>query len=472
MKKNLKLTALAGTFLLLNGCSQTQLDLSSKIDIPTAFSQQQAGQSQQNIQQWWQNWQDPQLNRLIEQGLKHNLDLALAKARLAEAQAQSRMAKAELGTKVGITGSASTGYNNLNTGIINPNSSHSHALFGGLTASWEPDFFGQKRSDRDAAEAVALSEQQQVYAAQLLITAQIAESYFTIYAIEQQQSLLKQQINALQQLQRYLTGRFQAGQINAYEQQEVAKQISGAQAQQATLQAQRDSIQRQLATLTGQSPQHFRLQAQGNPLVNLPAIPTGQLPAEVLARRPDLSANAQQIQAAAAKLASAKADLLPRFDLQFLGQGGRIDVNNDLSYLSGIGSFLSLGIQLPLFTNGRIQANIDASDARLQQALIQYDKTLLTALAEVDNAYQQQYALRQQNQKLNQALQQAQQQSKDAKRLFQYGDQTFNNTISAQLSVLHYQQQLIQSQLETAKSLLGLYKALGGGWVEEGGNGG
>lgn len=472
MKKNLKLTALAGTFLLLNGCSQTQLELSSKIEIPTAFSQQQAGQSQQNIQQWWQNWQDPQLNRLIEQGLKHNLDLALAKARLAEAQAQSRMANAELGANVGLTGTAGIGYNNLDTGIINPDSNRSHALFGGLTASWEPDFFGQKRSDRDAAEAVALSYQQQVYAAQLLITAQIAESYFTIYAIEQQQSLLKQQINALQQLQRYLTGRFQAGQINAYEQQEVAKQISGAQAQQATLQAQRDSIQRQLATLTGQSPQHFRLTTQGNPLVNLPAIPTGQLPAEVLARRPDLSANAQQIQAAAAKLASAKADLLPRFDLQFLGQGGRIEVNNDLSYLSGIGSFLSLGIQLPLFTNGRIQANIDASDARLQQALIQYDKTLLTALAEVDNTYQQQYALRQQNQKLNQALQQAQQQSKDAKRLFQYGDQTFNNTISAQLSVLHYQQQLIQSQLETAKSLLGLYKALGGGWVEEGGNGG
>lgn len=470
MKKTMKFTVIATSVAILMACSQTQVQQQSQVKIPQQFEQtnNSSNFSQQNIQQWWQNWQDPVLNQLIAQALKQNLDIASAQARLQEALAISQAAQADLGPNVGLSGTAGAGVNDLNTGVINPSSSHIYGLMGGINASWELDFFGQKRSDRDAAQYSALAYQQQVYATQLLITGQVAQNYFAMYAVEQQQKAIQQQISTLQQLQNYLQARFNAGDVNAYDKQDIAKQISALQAKSATLQAQRDIKQRTIAVLLGQPPQNFKLQMQQtNPLTKVPNPPTGQTPSTVLERRPDIMARIAEVNAYTAKLASAKADLYPRFDLSFMGQGGRIELDNDLSYLSGVASFVSLGIQLPLFTNGRIQANIDAADARLKNALIQYDKTLLNALAEVDNAYQMQKSLNNQTALLQQAVKQAQTQASTARKLYQYGDKTFDSTLTAQLTVLDYQLQLIDAQLNQANNLISLYKALGGGWQQE-----
>ena len=134
------------------------------------------------------------------------------------------------------------------------------------------------------------------------------------------------------------------------------------------------------------------------------------------------------------------------------------------SDLKGFASLLSAGISVPIFTNGRIQANIDASDARLKNALLQYDKALLQALAEVDNRYQAQFALNRQTQLTQTAVNQAQQQAENAEKLFKYGEKTLDNALTAKLNALDYQQRLIQAKLNRANNLINLYKALGGGW--------
>ena len=125
---------------------------------------------------------------------------------------------------------------------------------------------------------------------------------------------------------------------------------------------------------------------------------------------------------------------------------------------------LSGGITLPIFTNGRIQANINAADARLKAALLQYDKALLQALADVDNSYQAQYELNNQLQLLQTASRQAQSHADNAEKLFRYDEQTLDNALSARLTALDYQQQVIQARLSVAQNLIGLYKSLGGGW--------
>ena len=111
-------------------------------------------------------------------------------------------------------------------------------------------------------------------------------------------------------------------------------------------------------------------------------------PLDVLTRRPDVRAAERQARAAAAKLASAKMDRLPRFDIQFAWNNGRIGLDNNLSSIAkSTGGLLSAGVTVPLFTAGRIRANIAAADARVKAAAAQYDNTLLTALSEVDSSY-------------------------------------------------------------------------------------
>lgn len=298
-----------------------------------------------------------------------------------------------------------------------------------------------------------------------MVSSEIAENYFRIHTIVQQQTILKQNIATLQELQRYIQGRFNAGQATGYEVTEIAAQVTALKAKQATLKSQVDEFQRNIAILVGTVPQGFEISKAVNPLTKIPASPSGQMPSSVIERRPDLRANARQIEARVAQLASAKADIYPRFDINFMGQGGYIKLNNDLSHISGLANILSVGVQLPIFTNGRIQANINAADARLKAAMIEYDKSLLNALSEVDTAYQYQFSLSKQNNLLQTSLRQAQKQAKDAQTLFKHGEKTLDVAIRARLTALDYQDQLVQSRLSQAISLLGLYKALGGGWM-------
>ena len=469
---------------LLSACQQTTVPLNSTINIPPAFDQIQAAQGSTEIAQWWQHWHDPVLSQLIEQGMANNHDVQIAVSRLEEARASSRLAWADLGVNVAATGSLG-----ITQGKIeNPLNSNSRALLahyppaaalsdskldignhysllGGISASWEPDVFGRKRSDADAARYAALGVQEQRYGAQLLIAGEIAQAYMQARAAQAREQSARNTIATLQRMLQYLKGRFQAGQVSAYEVNQAKIQLTAAQAKLSTIQAEYAVYVRHIAVLTGQVPQGFILpRSSTDVLARLPAAPSGQTPQGMLEHRPDVRALAMQVQARAAQFASAKADLLPRFTINFLGGSGRIEVNSD-SHLTGWSSLLSLGISVPIFTNGRIQANIAAADARLQTALLQYDQAILKALGEVDNAYQTEFALQQQQSHLSQSLQQATQHSRDTEKLFRYGNKTLDHALEARLQQEQIRESLIQSRLIRAQTLIRLYQALGGGWT-------
>ena len=461
----------------LAACQNTTVPLDGRIDVPQQFSQAEAARGSAEIARWWQNWQDPLLGSLIEQGLQQSHDVQIAVSRLNEARATSRMARADLGPQVGLSGSAGI----MRGEMDNPLGDNARALLGqfpqtadmaasrqmgGVSASWEPDIFGQKRSDADAAAYAALGVQEQLYGAQMLVAGDIADHYFSARAAQKRLQTASRNIAVMQRMAQYVQGRFQAGQATRYEVDEVQSRLAAVRAQQSTIQSEYDAAARAIAVLTGQTPQSFRLpESSVNVLAQQPAAPEGQTPQGMLERRPDIRAHAAQVNAYAAKLASAKADLLPRFTINFLGQGGRIEVDGD-SALKGWGSLLSVGIQMPIFTNGRIQANIAAADARLQTALLQYDQTVLRALGEVDNAYQAQAALERQNRLLADAQQQAARQAADAQKLFRHGNKTLDEALRAQLGEQEMADSLTRSQLARAQMTVNLYKALGGGWNE------
>lgn len=447
----------------LAACQNTTVPLDGRIDVPPQFSQAEAARGSVDIGHWWQSWHDPVLSALVEQGLQQSPDVQIAVSRLNEARATSRMARADLGPQAGLSGSAGIVRGNVD----NPLNDNTRAsLLGGASASWEPDIFGGKRSDADAAAYAALGVQEQLYGAQMLVAGDIADHYFSARAAQKRLQTASRNIAVMQRMAQYVQGRFQAGQATRYEVNEVQSRLAAVRAQQSTIQSEYDAAARAIAVLTGQTPQSFRLpESSVNVLAQQPAAPEGQTPQGMLERRPDIRAHAAQVNAYAAKLASAKADLLPRFTINFLGQGGRIEVDGD-SALKGWGSLLSVGIQMPIFTNGRIQANIAAADARLQTALLQYDQTVLRALGEVDNAYQAQAALERQNRLLADAQQQAARQAADAQKLFRHGNKTLDEALRAQLGEQEMADNLTRSQLARAQMTVNLYKALGGGWNE------
>lgn len=447
----------------LAACQNTTVPLDGRIDVPPQFSQAEAARGSVDIGHWWQSWHDPVLSALVEQGLQQSPDVQIAVSRLNEARATSRMARADLGPQAGLSGSAGIVRGNVD----NPLNDNTRAsLLGGASASWEPDIFGGKRSDADAAAYAALGVQEQLYGAQMLVAGDIADHYFSARAAQKRLQTASRNIAVMQRMAQYVQGRFQAGQATRYEVNEVQSRLAAVRAQQSTIQSEYDAAARAIAVLTGQTPQSFRLpESRVNVLAQQPAAPEGQTPQGMLERRPDIRAHAAQVNAYAAKLASAKADLLPRFTINFLGQGGRIEVDGD-SALKGWGSLLSVGIQMPIFTNGRIQANIAAADARLQTALLQYDQTVLRALGEVDNAYQAQAALERQNRLLADAQQQAARQAADAQKLFRHGNKTLDEALRAQLGEQEMADSLTRSQLARAQMTVNLYKALGGGWNE------
>ena len=455
--------------LLLTACT-TQIDRQSNITLPENFQHTGQADSAPNLTRWWQQWPDPQLGRLIEQGLQHNHSIAIARSRLEEARATARLAEADLLPSTGLAADAKGYRNHRRDPYLGNGGNLTSASF---RAAWEPDIFGQKRSDADAARAAALSSQEQLHGSRLLVSAQIAEHYLRAAHI-QQQALVSQQLSTLHELARYAAGRFNAGHATAHDTTAIAAQIQALQARQSTLQAHFDTQQRSIAVLIGQTPQTFRLDSdamrQAALLQHLPSPPQGIRPGSLLNQRPDLRARAAEIQARSTQLASAKADLLPRFDIQFLWQTGRIELNSDLAPFnrarSGNGGLFSIGVQLPLFTAGRIRANIQAADARLQTALLQYNQTLLQALADVDNAYQAQHALNTQQQELQQAKRTAQQQVRNDRQLFHYGRKTLDTVLQSQLSTHSFSQNLLDNQLASGLNLLNLYKAIDSGWQE------
>lgn len=466
------------TALLLCACRNTDIAADSGIRLPEQFGQNQAARGSADIGAWWRQWRDPVLDSLIERALAQNFDIKIAQSRLKEARAQARLAQADLGPAAGLSAQAAASRGRVDNPLDNPLrarlpqqaaddsfKTQSSLAAAGFSASWEPDIFGQKRSDADAARHAADGYREAVYGARLLAAADTADHYFQARAAQGRLKTAERSTAALQKLLRYVSARFAAGHVSAYEVEQTRAALASAQAKQSTIAAEYAAHVRAIAVLTGQVPQNFVLpDSSADVLADQPDAPSGQTPQGLLERRPDLRAAAAEVRAYTAKLASAKADLLPRFSIRFLGQSGRIDL--DSTDLKGWNSLVSVGIRLPLFTNGRISANIQAADARLQSALLRYDRTLLTALGEVDTAYQGQSALTRQNALLQTALGRSEQQAADAQRLFRYGNITLDSALKAELAAQEARENLIRSKLARAQAALGLYKSLGGGWSE------
>ena len=304
-----------------------------------------------------------------------------------------------------------------------------------------------------------------MYAARAAVAAQTALSYYDVLAAEEQTAVLNSSISNLEDTLRYVKGRFNSGEATAGDVQNTENMITDLKSRLSLLRAKSEAGIRGLAVLTGNKPQTFRLQELPKKMPDeLPPAPTGGQPGELMLRRPDIRAKDNEISARAALVASAKADLYPRFEIVFLGGLGRIEMNGRTDHISGWGSVLSGSLTVPVFTNGRIRANIGIKNAELEIALAEYQSLILNALKEVDDSYGNLHHLQEQKKFLEKGLQESRRLEKTSARLFEFGKNNFDSITSARNRSLEFENRLVENRLGRIKSLISLYKSLGGGW--------
>lgn len=466
--------------------------------VPDAFSApaaQASGGPQQDLGRWWRLWGDARMNALIERALAASPDIRAAQANLRAARALADVAESALyptAVTAAAAGAGTADWRNASAwrtlappySAALPSSADARGLAAGVGAVWEADVFGARRADASAAQAAAAIAQERLHGAHMLVAAEAASNWREALALAQRLSILDAATATAAQLHGYAQARLAAGQARAADVAAAQARLAGLQAARPALQALLLTRRQRLAALCGQPPGQpdaalaallpnvpnapnapaAAPEAAAPPEPSAPpAPPSGQLPSSVLARRPDVRARQQAVQARAAQLKSLKAELLPSFGIVFLGNEGRLDFSG-LPRASGAGGLIGLRVSLPLFTAGRLQAQARAGDARLHAAVAEYDRAVLDALQEVEAAYAARAALDARVENLRDARQSAARRASGLQALYQAGERQRDAPLQARLELAEADDALAQARMQQASASIRLYQALGGGW--------
>ena len=426
---------------------------------------------------WWSNYGDPELNRLINQALAHNLDLQSAAQRIAESRALAGESRSKLLPGINATSGAQRLRGGFSQGIARiPQSSgqvqsgsfvspfETGLLQGGLDMKWELDLFGSNRAGLAAARADVQATEQRRDDLALSISAEVARVYIQLRGYEERLAITRRTIDAQRQLLELTDQRVKAGLASQLDSERQRLLLTNTEATLPPLEADQERSRQRLAVLLGdEALVKAPLANPGKPLV-APLVKS-ELPSELLKRRPDVREAEAKLAAELARLKQSKTDLYPKINLNgLLGRQG----TSVSSLAFGGGNFFSLGpqLQLPIFSGGRIKSNIAAHQARVEQQKMAYRNELLVAFEEAANAITNLERQREREGKLADAAQAARTSLSLSRDLQQAGLNDFLAVLDSERSLLdaEFQQSLARTQVLVES--VSLYKALAGGWPQ------
>jgi NodT family efflux transporter outer membrane factor (OMF) lipoprotein len=327
---------------------------------------------------WWRAFHDPVLDGLIATADQRNLDVRLAAARVREARAQRGGARAELFPALSATGAITTGRQRGGDADEITTSAELAA-----EVSWEVDLFGRLRGAARAAAADVLAAAADRDAMRVSVIAEVATSYIELRLFQQQKEIAEKNVAAQEQTVRIARRRFEQGVTSRLDVSRTEAISAATRSQVAQADELAEAARHRLVLLLATTPQELALPASG-PIPQADPVTVLLTPTQVIAQRPDVRAAERRLVAAAARLDAAAALRWPRLTL-----GGLVGVGaDDLSGPSSSNVLWNLGASLlaPIFDFGRIRAQIDAADARQEQAYLAYERTARGALAEVQTA--------------------------------------------------------------------------------------
>ncbi|HET6525120.1 efflux transporter outer membrane subunit [Sphingopyxis sp.] len=461
---------------LLGGCAVGPSYVAPEMAVPAAFMGSPAVEAatsdaaKVDLVNWWRSFNDPLLARLVERALAQNLDLQQASARVIQARAALRHAKADLLPSGQISGQASENYQSLDT----PQGRIASAFPGfereaqsyeiNLGASWEVDIFGGKDAARDAARAEWQASAAGAAAARLSVAAQTADTYVAIRSLQARLDVARDQSQIQQQLVDLIALQYRKGVAAELQLRQAEGALAAVKAGIPELEQNLDAAMNALDVLLGLQPGSTRPElAAAAPIPDVPAVSGAGGPAALLRRRPDIIAAESTLAASNARIGVAIAEYYPKFSLSGLlgtatmGVGGLF--GGDATQASGI-----LGLRWRLFDFGRIDAEIAAARGRNAEALAAYRLTVLRASEDVENAFSALVKQQARAQILGQGVASLARARASSLAAYKGGVSSLLDVLDADQRFLASRDAEIQSKAAAARAAIASFRALGGGW--------
>lgn len=469
------LTIGAALAFLLASCTVGQEYQTPPAGLPAAWHGSVEGEqgiaSNVDLGQWWTSFNDPFLSRLIAEAMSANLDLRQATGRLREARARLQGVNASLAPTVDAHAKAMHQRTSKNFSLLTqrPGTELEGDFFdAGFDASWELDLFGGVRRNLEAAEADAQAAEEGRRDVLVSLLAEVGRTYVQLRSLQERLGLAHDNLIAQTETLHLAQVRFAAGLTTDLDVAQAEALAASTRALIPALEAQAEQSMYRLSLLIGREPTALLAElGEPRPVPKQKAmagVPLG-LPADLLQQRPDIRASERQLAAAVARQGMAEADLFPRFFLT--GSTGLQSIESDIFFTSA-SRFYSIGpsIRWPVLDFGRIRANIAAQDARAEQALAVYEKTILTALTDVESTLVALDKEAFRHQALSETVEANQRALALALDRYRQGLAAYLTVLDSQRQLLAAEDQLAQSAAALVLNRLGLYKALGGGWSE------
>jgi multidrug efflux system outer membrane protein len=451
------------------GCAVGPNYRSPEPPVPTEWSEPRLGgatDEEAEVVRWWAAFNDPTLDSLIERAVGSNHDLRVAVARVREARALRTGVAADLFPSFDALASLTDdrrSQNSLTFPITQLDSDLYEAAF---DASWELDVFGGTRRALEAATADLAAAVEDARDVLITLLAEVARNYIEARGFQGRLAIAHRNMQAQSDVLDLTRSRFAAGLANELDVSRAAAVLASTRAQVPTLETSLHQAMHRLGVLLGQEPGALIAELSTDRPIPAPPpeVPVG-LPADLLRRRPDVRRSERQLAAVTARIGVATAELFPKFSLTSLA--GFQSLHTSDLFTSG-SRFWSAGpsVTWRILDVARVRAGIRVQDARQEQALAQYEKTVLTSLEDAENALvayakeQVRYA------SLNDAVEANRRTLGLANELYAKGLSDFLSVLDAERSLYLAEDQLVQSEANISVGLVALYKALGGGWEE------
>jgi multidrug efflux system outer membrane protein len=412
---------------------------------------------------FWTSFHDETLNGLIEDALRANHDIRIAMTHLREARAINGEARLDFAPTVTAGGSRVNSRTSGRQTFANADRDQNY-YEASFDAFWELDFFGRVRRNYEAQSAQVQAAEAGLYNTQVSVTAETARNYFELRGSQQRLQVAQRNAENQNESLRITQARLDAGRGTQLDVSRAQAQLSATLATIPDLEAAVTRSILRLGVLTGSSPESLLSSLnKAQPLPALPETYSIGTPESLLRRRPDIRVAERQLAASTAAIGVAVGDLFPR--ISFVGRWGFDAVSSGDLGKAGSETFaFGPSIQWAAFDLGRVHQRIKQREAAADGALAQYQKTVLQALEETDASLTDYAKARVKQQHLQSSATASTEAATLARARFDNGVADFLTVLDAERTMLEAQDQLAQSETQTATALLAMYKALGGGF--------
>ena len=459
MKRTLILS-LAGAAGLVASCSFGPIWTKPEMPVPAEFRGAGVAGSTMADLPWQQVLKDENLQKLLEDVFASNRSLEAMMHNVDSARRYITVARAPMFPSLGYLGQASKGASSPAT--ISTATTETIPGAAGLSASWELDIWGKTRKGVESAEAQALAAEEGLNNMRISLMKQVASGYLRLIMLDEQLKIAREAVASYRESLKLFENQLEGGVADRLQTSSAQAAVSAAEAQIPNLEMQIAEMENTLSVLAGRAPGAIARGGSMMSFANASGVAAG-IPADVIARRPDIRAAEQKLRAANADIGVAIASYFPSISLTGLAGFATPDLRHG-TYGSKDGWGIGANLTGPIFQGGQLRANELMKRDAFLAAKADYEQTVLSALAEISTTLTQRAKLRDIMKKQEQAVAAYQESVKLSKARYAQGLASYYEVLTAQQGLFPAQTQLAAYRYQYAACVPTLYTQLGGGW--------